>query len=103
MALGAGLVDAEGRRHEMLGLLGLETSFAVRRLNLGYRKGELIEACPLGAAGDVLTGHEFHYASVLAAPDAPLFALKDSDGRVLPGGGSRRGFASGSFFHLIGT
>jgi len=103
MALGAGLVDAEGRRHEMLGLLGLETSFQVRRLNLGYRRGELIESCSLGAAGDVLTGHEFHYASVLAASDAPLFELKDSDGRVLPGGGSRRGFVSGSFFHLIGA
>lgn len=101
MVLGSGLVDAEGRRHEMLGLLGLETSFAMRKMKLGYRKAELVEACPLGSPGDVLTGHEFHYASVLASPDAPLFKLQNSDGEPLASGGSRRGRATGSFFHFI--
>ncbi|HML28444.1 MAG TPA: cobyrinate a,c-diamide synthase [Hyphomicrobium sp.] len=94
MALGAGLVDADGARHEMLGLLGLETSFAVRRMNLGYRRAELVEACPL-------MGHEFHYARVLASPDAALFKLENSDGDIMENGGSRRGFATGSFFHFI--
>lgn len=101
MTLGAGLVDADGQRHEMVGLLGLETSYAARKLNLGYRKAELLEACPLGRPGNVLTGHEFHYASVISAPDAPLFKLRDSDGRPLPQGGSHRGLVTGSFFHLI--
>jgi cobyrinic acid a,c-diamide synthase len=101
MALGTGLVDAEGQRHEMIGLLGLETSFATRKLNLGYRKAELLEPCAVGRPGDILTGHEFHYASVLASPDTPLFKLQDSDGRALAQGGSRRGSATGSFFHLI--
>ncbi len=101
MALGAGLVDADGSRHEMIGLLGLETSFAVRKMNLGYRQAELIETCPLGGPGDILTGHEFHYASVLASPDAPLFKLRNSDGECLQNGGSRRGYATGSFFHFI--
>jgi cobyrinic acid a,c-diamide synthase len=101
MVLGAGLVDADGTRYEMLGLLGLETSFAVRRLHLGYRRAELIDACPVGQPGDVLTGHEFHYASVLASPDEPLFRVRDSDGRPVEAGGSRRGLATGSFFHLI--
>lgn len=101
MALGAGLVDAQGARHEMLGLLGLETSFASRKMNLGYRWAELLEPCPLGAPGDVLTGHEFHYARVLKAPDAPLFAVRDSDGEPLQHGGGRRGHATGSFFHYI--
>ena len=104
MTLGTGLVDAEGGRHEMIGLLGLETSFAVRKMNLGYRKAELIESCPLGIPGDVLTGHEFHYASVLTSPDAPLFRLQDSDGRPLAqNGGASRGMVTGSFFHLIDT
>jgi cobyrinic acid a,c-diamide synthase len=101
MALGAGLVDSKGERHEMAGLLGLETSFAVRKLNLGYRKAELIAQCALGHPGDVLTGHEFHYASVISSPDAPLFKLTDSDGRSISFGGSTRGLASGSFFHFI--
>lgn len=101
MVLGAGLVDADGTRHEMLGLLGLETSFATRRMNLGYRRAELLEACPLGSPGDTLTGHEFHYARVLASPDAALFKLENAGGDILEDRGSRRGFATGSFFHFI--
>jgi cobyrinic acid a,c-diamide synthase len=101
MALGTGLIDASGERHEMIGLLGLETSFATRKLNLGYRKAELVEPCVLGSPGDTLTGHEFHYASVVSSPDAPLFHLRDSDGQSLAQRGSRRGLTTGSFFHLI--
>jgi cobyrinic acid a,c-diamide synthase len=37
MALGQGLVAADGTRYRMAGLLGLETSFAKRRMHLGYR------------------------------------------------------------------
>jgi cobyrinic acid a,c-diamide synthase len=101
MALGAGLVDASGQRHEMVGLLGLESSYAARKFNLGYRKAELLDACVLGSPGDILTGHEFHYASVISAPDAPLFKLQDSDGHNLAQTGSRRGLTTGCFFHLI--
>jgi cobyrinic acid a,c-diamide synthase len=101
MTLGAGLVDAAGQRHEMVGLLGLETSYAARKFNLGYRQAELLDVCILGHPGDILTGHEFHYASVLAAPDRPLFKLQDSDGHNLAQAGSRRGNTTGCFFHLI--
>ena len=41
MVLGRGLEDADGVRHEMTGLLGLETSFATRKLHLGYRRARL--------------------------------------------------------------
>ncbi|MFT3729857.1 MAG: cobyrinate a,c-diamide synthase [Hyphomicrobium sp.] len=101
MVLGAGLVDSEGVRHPMAGLLGLETSFAVRKMNLGYRRAELLETCPLGSRGDILRGHEFHYATVLCSPDLPLFKLENSDCDRLQGGGGRRGLATGSFFHFI--
>jgi cobyrinic acid a,c-diamide synthase len=101
MALGAGLVDASGARHEMVGLLGLETSFAARKMQLGYRKAELLADCVLGAKGQVVTGHEFHYATILAAPDAPLFRMQTADGDLLPGGGSRKDRVTGSFFHVI--
>lgn len=101
MTLGTGLVDASGVRHEMIGLLGLETSFAKRKLNLGYRKAEIAEPCVLGNPGDQLTGHEFHYASVLSSPDAPLFHLRDSDGNILAQRGSRRGLTTGSFLHVV--
>ncbi len=100
MAMGAGLIDAEGQRHRMAGLLGLETSYAKRRMHLGYRR-----AAPLapvaGAYAQALTGHEFHYASILAQPDAPLARVTDAAGVEVPETGSYRGNASGSFFHLI--
>lgn len=102
MALGAGLMDAEGVRHAMLGLLELETSFAKRRMNLGYRQARLMAPSPLGPEGAMVRGHEFHYATVLdRGSDEPLANLSDAEGRTLGPAGSRRGSVTGSFFHAI--
>ncbi len=102
MALGAGLIDAAGERHAMAGLLGHATSFHQRRLNLGYREARLLAGGPLGPAGTLLRGHEFHYATVTEpGGDAPFASLIDGQGRALPVGGARRGQVSGSFFHAI--
>ena len=101
MALGAGLVDASGSRHEMIGLLGLETSFATRKMQLGYRQAELLADCVLGRKGGVVRGHEFHYATILAAPDEALFKMANADGETLAESGSRRDRVTGSFFHYI--
>lgn len=101
MALGSGLVDASGVRHEMIGLLGLETSFAARKMQLGYRRAELLADCVLGSQGQVITGHEFHYATILTAPDAPLFRMETAAGETLASGGSRMRRVTGSFFHVI--
>ena len=106
MALGAGIVDADGVRHEMTGLLGLETSFAKRKMHLGYRKADLRAAIPGHPAGARLRGHEFHYATILDEPDAPLAQITDSNDLDVPETGSLRRFdgggqASGTFFHLI--
>lgn len=102
MALGAGLVDAVGVRHAMLGLLELETSFAKRRMNLGYRQARLMAPSPLGPEGTFVRGHEFHYATVLSrGADQPLADLSDAEGRALGPAGSRRGSVTGSFFHAI--
>jgi cobyrinic acid a,c-diamide synthase len=102
MVLGAGLEDADGARHEMAGLLGHETSFAERKLHLGYREARLNAACALGPAGGVLRGHEFHYATVThAGNDAPLVELVDGQGETLGPSGGRRGHVTGAFFHAI--
>ncbi len=102
MAMGAGLTDAQGVRHRMAGLLGLETSFAARKMHLGYRLAALDHAMPGFAKGTRLRGHEFHYSTILAQPDQPLAQVTDATGAAVPGTGSRRGYASGSYFHLIG-
>jgi cobyrinic acid a,c-diamide synthase len=102
MLLGQGLVDADGARHAMAGLLGVETSFAERRMHLGYRFARLETDGPLGAAGARFRAHEFHFASVLdEGTEAPLFTCTDALGLDLGPVGRRRGMVMGSFLHLI--
>jgi cobyrinic acid a,c-diamide synthase len=101
MTLGAGIEDASGARHEMAGLLKLETSFAKRKLHLGYRRARLLADSALGTAGGVILGHEFHYASVLEAGDEPLLAVTDANDAQICDAGSRRGSVAGTFFHAI--
>lgn len=102
MVLGDGLIDASGARHAMAGLLGHVTSFATRKMTLGYRAATLAADSVLGAAGTVLRGHEFHYATVSEAGDNTPFAfVGDAYGAAPVAAGGRRGLVSGSFFHVI--
>ncbi|WP_294609862.1 cobyrinate a,c-diamide synthase [Roseovarius sp.] len=97
MVLGDGLIDADGSRHPMAGLLPLETSFATRKLHLGYRQLTARDGPFRGA----WAGHEFHYASTLRAKGPPLFAAQDAEGNTLDDMGLSLGRVSGSFAHLI--
>jgi cobyrinic acid a,c-diamide synthase len=102
MALGAALTDASGARHEMAGLLGVETSFAKRRMTLGYREATLDADSALGPAGARFRGHEFHYATIVSlGDDPPLAYVRDPYGSAPERSGSRRGGVTGSFFHAI--
>jgi len=102
MVLGEGLEDADGVRHAMTGLLGHATSFAQRKLHLGYRQARLMHDGPLGAAGMIVRGHEFHYAALITpGNDAPFADLSDGQGHPLGPTGERRGRVSGAFFHAI--
>jgi cobyrinic acid a,c-diamide synthase len=67
MVLGRSLEDGEGGAHPMAGLLPVETSYARRKLHLGYRVAHLLHDGPCWRAGQGLVGHEFHYASVGSA------------------------------------
>lgn len=102
MTLGSHLVDAKGARHQMAGLLPVETSFAQRKLHLGYRAARQMAATPFGPEGQVFRGHEFHYATIVAEGDAPaLFTAEDARGRALGPVGRRVGSVMGSFMHLV--
>jgi cobyrinic acid a,c-diamide synthase len=102
MVLGRTLEDGDGVTHEMLALLKHCTSFARRKLNLGYRRASLLEASSLGPAGARLRGHEFHYATVTErGDDPPLVALADGQDKEMGPAGSRNGHISGAFFHVI--
>ena len=102
MVLGQSIEDAAGKRHAMTGLLGHSTSFAKRKLQLGYRTARLLADNVLGPNGSIVRGHEFHYASLTSAGgDESLAEMRDGEGRALGNAGGRRGRVSGTFFHAI--
>jgi len=79
MVLGDGLIDADNRRHQMLGLLRLETSFAQPKRQLGYRDVTALRG-PL--SGD-FKAHEFHYSKAIKQDGKPLFKARDAQGMQL--------------------
>ena len=101
MVLGEGLIDRDGHAHEMAGLVKLETSFAARRLHLGYRRIKLAGDHALGAAGEERRGHEFHYATITREEGAPFALCRDAYTEAERPAGLRQALVSGSFFHLI--
>ena len=99
MALGEAIVDADGVGHEMAGLLPLVTSFAERKMHLGYRTLKPLMGAPW--KGD-LRGHEFHYATTINAGRAqPLFHASHLGQREQGPEGMRAGKVMGSFMHVI--
>jgi cobyrinic acid a,c-diamide synthase len=99
MTLGKGMIDADGTRHEMLGLLPLETSFQTRKRHLGYRKVMPLRGLPWKMP---LSAHEFHYASIMSEGGAErLFSAEDAEGNELAQMGLCAGSVMGSFAHVI--
>ncbi len=97
MVMGSGLTDASGQNHAMAGLLDLETSFATRKLHLGYRQLRVDG----GRFKGHWSGHEFHYACTMRASGTAFLAACDAEGQELPPMGLTHGRAAGSFAHLI--
>ncbi|MBV9290536.1 MAG: cobyrinic acid a,c-diamide synthase, partial [Hyphomicrobiales bacterium] len=81
---------------------GIKTTFARRRMTLGYREARLAADCALGRKGEALRGHEFHYSTIAAGgDDGPFAFVTDAYGAAAAPAGSRRGQVTGSFFHVI--
>ncbi len=97
MTLGETLTDADGVGHDMLGLLPLHTSFAKRKLHLGYRT----VTATAGPFTGTFAAHEFHYATTTQASGTPLFTANDAEGIDLGPFGLINGNTCGSFAHLI--
>jgi cobyrinic acid a,c-diamide synthase len=97
MVLGDGLIDADGTRHAMLGLLRLETSFANPMRTLGYRQIEIVG----GVLKGHYRGHEFHYTTALAERGEPFATIRDAAGEDLGTVGLREGGVFGSYVHII--
>lgn len=99
MVLGDYIIDKEGRKHAMAGLLPLGTSFADRKLHLGYRILGPLSGAPFPVA---MRGHEFHYSTIDWQGEAdPLFGASDASEQILGNIGLRRGNVMGSYAHVI--
>lgn len=99
MVLGESLTDKDGNAHPMAGLLPLATSFATRKLHLGYRQLRPLPGAPWTMS---LKGHEFHYSTAVSEGAADrLFEAEDASGTSLAPMGLRRGKVMGSYAHVI--
>jgi cobyrinic acid a,c-diamide synthase len=96
--LGNGIIDKDGTKHAMAGLLPLTTSFAERKLTLGYR--QLIPLC--GPFKRPLRGHEFHYSTIESqGAGEALFHAQDASRNDIGQMGQRIGNVMGSYAHII--
>ncbi len=101
MMLGQGIVDPQGKTHEMVGLLPVVTSMEKPKRQLGYRRATLVAETRLGQAGTTFRGHEFHYAVEITRQERELFQVSTADGGDLCAAGCQLNSVIGSFVHLI--
>ena len=100
MFLGETITDKDGTPFPMTGLLRLETSFAARKLHLGYRQMRpLVPFWP--GLQQAVTGHEFHYTTAIRAEGDALFAMRNAGGDDLGKAGLVSGGVAGSYAHII--
>ncbi|MHB8708633.1 MAG: cobyrinate a,c-diamide synthase [Desulfuromonadales bacterium] len=86
---------------EFAGVFPAAAQMLPRRQALGYREVTMTAATPLGPAGTVARGHEFHY-SELAMPVEVVraYRLTDRSGQTCGEEGYLRGNVLGSYVHL---
>ena len=69
MYLAETLEDPDGGAHPMVGVLPTTVRMRPRRMALGYTEVTFTGSTPLGRAGAVVRGHEFHYSTLDRVPD----------------------------------
>jgi len=57
------LIDFDGRRFKMCGVLDGVATMTNKLQTVGYVTAELLRDCVLGRAGDVIRAHEFHFST----------------------------------------
>jgi len=68
MYLAEALEDLDGITHPMVGVLPTTVRMRPRRMTLGYREVRFAVDTPLGGAGAMARGHEFHYSTIDPVP-----------------------------------
>jgi len=101
MYLAESLEDVEGRVHPMVGVLPAAVRMRAHGVTIGYAEVTLRVDGPLGAAGTVVRGQEFHASTLGPVPEGVPRVYRVR----APGGGERaEGFVVGrtlmSYLHL---
>jgi cobyrinic acid a,c-diamide synthase len=105
MVLTEALVDTDGVRHAMAGLVPGTTRMTTRLASLGYREATALQDTLLADAGETLRGHEFHYSvwdlGDAASTRAPAFRLRGTRPSVAEAaaGHAERGLLA-SYLHI---
>jgi cobyrinic acid a,c-diamide synthase len=98
--LGRSLTCFDGRRHRMSDVLPLETVMDRNHLAISYVEARTRLDSPLGGAGTVARGQEFHQSRIVAGGSGPnLFELTTSAGEARRGG-FLAGSVAASYVHL---
>jgi cobyrinic acid a,c-diamide synthase len=105
MVLTQGLIDCEGRRWPMAGLIPGVTRMTDKLAALGYRHAAALHSNLLTEGGDELRGHEFRYSTWVCeqpiADDAIAWQVRGARGEARADSG---GFVSGnllaSYLHI---
>ncbi len=94
--------DEHGQSHAMAGVFPLDAMMGSRFRALGYREIRTLERTPLGDAGTVLRGHEFHYSYLRGETgDIPsVYRVRDRRGEQRGPQGFQLGNVLGSYIHV---
>jgi cobyrinic acid a,c-diamide synthase len=76
MYLSRELVDADGRRHRMVGLVDA-VSRMEPRVRIGYRDVVALRDSPIMPAGSGLRAHEFHFSTLDRPPEPAAYRRRD--------------------------
>ena len=105
MVLTQGLVDRDGQRWPMAGLVPGVAQMSHKLAALGYRHATAVQSNLLAAEGDTLRGHEFHYSNWIgdqAADEGSIaWRVRGSRGAAtLQSAGYSRGNLLASYLHI---
>jgi len=99
--LGERVAEGRVRGDDLVGIFPTRARMLPKRKTLGYREIVQSVATPLGPAGTLARGHEFHYSELEMPADIPrAYRLADRTGLPCGEEGYLRGNVLGSYVHL---
>ena len=83
MYLTEAIEDASGEVHPMVGVLAARVRMRPPRMTLGYVELQLTAPTPLGAAGAVARGHQFHFSTLDPVPATVARVYRGAEGYLV--------------------